>query len=684
MQIRSGSLALAALMGCLAMQAPVTLYAADAAPAKATKGAMDGLLDLLRDRGILSGAEADEFKRKMEEEKAHEIAEAVKKQQGPAPAQVVKNKELPPLKTTLPEEALTGLIDKAGKQQLLTPAEAALVKERYRKRAEFEKSVAATKGQRLPEKDLRSLIEVMKEQGLVGADEAQELTARLSDEFEAAEAAAAKAGTAPSLEKMPATIITAERQIPYVRSSMPQEDLTAMIDKAAAQRVLLPWETAFVKARYQKKVGLDQVAEAVSGEVKTEMRAEVNKAAKEEVASAGKSIAAPSWTKKISLSGDMRLRYEATFFDGGNDVLQNPLTPATLMNTTEDRQRFRVRARLNVNAKVNDEVEAVFGLATGNTTDPVSTNQTLGTYFNKKAIQVDQAYVAWKPGDWLTVRGGHFPNPWFSTDLVWDQDLNFDGIAATYRQRLNPEWTLFLTGGAFPIQEVEFSQRDKWLFAGQLGAEYRKEDELAAKLAVAYYGYSNMTGKVYDGLDIDNYSSAQFLQKGNSIFNLNTQATSLSDYKMGLLSDFSLLNLTGQLDLGYWHPFHLIFTADYVNNLGFDRAAMASRAGVSASEIVKGTEGYQLRLDVGYPKVREQWDWKAYLAYKRLEADAVLDAFTDSDFHLGGTNAKGWILGGELGLLKNTSLSARWMTTNEITGPAFAVDLFQLDLNVRF
>lgn len=682
MQIRSGSLALAALMGCLAMQAPVTLYAADAVPVKTTKGAMDGLLDLLRDRGILSGAEADEFKRKMEEEKAHEIAEAVKKQPGPAPVQVVKSKELPPLKTTLPEEALTGLIDKAGKQQLLTPAEAALVKERYRKRAEFEKSVAAAKGQRLPEKDLRSLIEVMKEQGLVGADEAQELTARLSDEFEAAEAAAAKAGAAPPLEKMPATIITAERQIPYIRSSMPQEDLTAMIDKATAQRVLLPWETAFVKARYQKKVGLDQVAEAVSGEVKTEMRAEVNKAAKEEVASAGKSIAAPAWTKKISLSGDIRLRYESTFFDGSGNY-NSIINPATLQiqNTTEDRQRLRTRARLNVNAKVNDEVEAVFGLATGNITDPVSTNQTLGTYFNKKAIQVDLAYVAWKPGDWLTVWGGHFPNPWFHTDLVWDQDLNFDGIAATYRHRLTPEWNLFLTGGAFPIQEIELSQRDKWLYGGQLGAEYRKEDELAAKLAVAYYGYSNIVGRVYDSADTDNYTAPQFMQKGNSLFNINPLSSTTVP---ALAADYGELNLTARLDLGYWHPFHLIFTADYVNNLAFDRAAVARRGGVTPGEVLKQTEGYQFRLDAGHPKVREQWDWRAYMAYKRLEGDAVLDAFTDSDFRLGGTNAKGWILGGELGLLKNTSLSARWLTTNEITGPTFAVDLFQLDLNVRF
>ncbi len=682
MQIKSGGLALAALVGCLAMHTPVTLYAAEGAPVKAAKGAMDGLLDLLRDRGILSGAEADEFKRKIEEEKANDIAEAVRKQQGAPPTQVVKSRELPPLKTTLPEEALTGLIEKAGKQQLLTPEEAALVKERYRKRAEYEKSVAAARGKRLPEKDLRALLEVMKEQGLVGSDEATELTARLSAEFEAEEAATAKGGVAASpVEKIPATVITAERQIPYIRSSMPSDDLQTLIDKAGKQRVLLPWETAFVKARYQKKIGLDQVAEAVSGDVKTEMRAEVNKAAKEEVASAGKSIAAPAWTKKISLSGDMRLRYETTFFDKNNnyDSVINPLS-LSLMNTTNDRNRIRIRARLNANIKVNDEVKAVIGFATGTITEPVSTNQTLGTYFNKKAIQLDQAFMAWQPGEWLTVWGGHFPNPWFSTDLVWDKDLNFDGIAATYRYRLNPEWGLFLTGGAFPVQELEFSQRDKWLLGGQLGAEYRKEEQLSAKVGVAYYSYSNITGQVYAQKDLPNYSNPQFMQKGNSLFNINPLGTTVP----ALLSDYDELNATAQVDLGYWHPFHLIIGADYVYNLGFDRKAIAQRVNKTPGEIAEDIEGYQFSIAVGYPKVREQWDWRAFLAYKRIGSDAVLDAYTDSDFNLGGTNAKGWILGGEVGLLKNTSISAKWMTSNEIRSTPFSVDLLQVDLNVRF
>jgi hypothetical protein len=67
-----------------------------------------------------------------------------------------------------------------------------------------------------------------------------------------------------------------------------------------------------------------------------------------------------------------------------------------------------------------------------------------------------------------------------------------------------------------------------------------------------------------------------------------------------------------------------------------------------------------------------------------LERDAVLDAFTDSDFNLGGTNAKGFVLGGSYGVEKNAWLTARWFSANEIDGPPLSIDTLFLDLNVRF
>jgi hypothetical protein len=72
------------------------------------------------------------------------------------------------------------------------------------------------------------------------------------------------------------------------------------------------------------------------------------------------------------------------------------------------------------------------------------------------------------------------------------------------------------------------------------------------------------------------------------------------------------------------------------------------------------------------------------LFYKYLESDAVMDAYTDQDFHLGGTNAKGWIIGGDFGLTRNVWLSTRWFTANEISGPPLAIDVFHFNVNAKF
>ena len=74
----------------------------------------------------------------------------------------------------------------------------------------------------------------------------------------------------------------------------------------------------------------------------------------------------------------------------------------------------------------------------------------------------------------------------------------------------------------------------------------------------------------------------------------------------------------------------------------------------------------------------------ALFTFARRRSDAVLDAFTDSDFHLGGTNAKGYFVGGGLSIAKDVDLSARWLSAREVTGAPYSVDVIQVDLNGRF
>ena len=388
------------------------------------------------------------------------------------------------------------------------------------------------------------------------------------------------------------------------------------------------------------------------------------------------------WSQRVRVSGDFRLRYEQDLFDAGNGDFLNPSNPTQIMNSTVDRQALKLRARLGVDAKVADDFQVGIGLATDTNRSPgspVSTNATLGDSFNKKALALDKAFLKWSPDPSFAIWGGRFPNPWYYTDLVWDPDINFDGVALQYHPQLSNLWGLFLSTGIFPVQEVELSQHDKWLFGSQVGAQYGSPDGLSAKFAVAWYDFMNTVGVVNNPAQpgLTNWTAPSFQQKGNTLMDIDPSSSILTAYA----SAFRELNLTGSLDLGYWQPVHVVLAADYVNNLGFNQADVNARTG---SSVKKETEGFQVGLSVGYPQMAEFGDWKGVCSYKYLEADAVMDAFTDSDFHLGGTNAKGWIAGLDLGLAKDVWLSTRWFSADEISGPKLSIDVLHVDINAKF
>ncbi|TXI37458.1 MAG: hypothetical protein E6Q51_03250, partial [Methylophilus methylotrophus] len=62
----------------------------------------------------------------------------------------------------------------------------------------------------------------------------------------------------------------------------------------------------------------------------------------------------------------------------------------------------------------------------------------------------------------------------------------------------------------------------------------------------------------------------------------------------------------------------------------------------------------------------------------------VLDGFTDSNFRLGGTDAKGWYVYGNYAIDKNAWISGRYMSADTVSGRPFSVDVLLIDLNARF
>jgi hypothetical protein len=493
-----------------------------------------------------------------------------------------------------------------------------------------------------------------------------------------------------------------------------------------------------IHVTYVPKVVREQIAQEVTSQV----------LAQEEGNGYAVPNQVPAWVNKMHFYGDFRTRYESDMFPRGNDTLgsfpnfnaintgspydisaNNQNFPSSI-NNNENRNRFRIRARLGVLADLGDGFSVDFRLATGENDSPVSENQTLGGAnggvqggdFSKYAVWVDRAsltYVA--PFDQpaaLKVSIGRFDNPFFSTNLIYADDLGFDGIAASGSYNFGGV-APFINAGAFPIYNTDFSfasnqpqkfaSHDKYLFGAQAGAVAIIQPQLIAKFGVADYDFANIAGKLSapctvvsasDQCSTDSYRPS-FAQNGNTYMALrdivattaNNNGTTSQYQYFGLASNFNVLAITGHLDANYFDAAHLWFDGEYVDNLAFSKTdvgnkAVNNRGQTSATnslgEFAGGNIGYFFNASIGHQKLAHRWDWNASLGYKHLETDAVVDGLTDSDFGLGGTNLQGYIAAGSLALSSKVWVRVRYLSADAIIGPTYRADVFQIDLNGKF
>jgi hypothetical protein len=160
----------------------------------------------------------------------------------------------------------------------------------------------------------------------------------------------------------------------------------------------------------------------------------------------------------------------------------------------------------------------------------------------------------------------------------------------------------------------------------------------------------------------------------------------------GLASRFRELAVTGRGELPAGPRLKVAVDAEAVWNLGFKASrvgalALNNRARCDTSGCTGfdgGRFGAMARLTLGSPVSGSAGSWSASLAYRHLESDAAVDAFTDPDFGLGGTNLQGYVLSATWGVLDQLSLTVRWMSADAIAGPTYRVDVFNTDLQVRF
>jgi hypothetical protein len=458
-------------------------------------------------------------------------------------------------------------------------------------------------------------------------------------------------------------------------------------------------------------VRVPYIPESVKADITNDVKQDVLAQAKTE--RWGDPGAFPDWLKHFTWYGDMRVRFQADRFPTDNV----PNAPVQILqaygvnidNSTEANNRLFIRARFGFDATVGDTVTVGMRLASGGVGDgsnPGSDNQTLGNYETRSSVGFDRAYLAYHPTSWFTLSGGRVGNPYFKpTTLVWAGDVSLEGVVVAFQPKLTSNLTWFTTAGVLPILQVNpvptNSASSKWLYAYQSGFDLKFAEASSFKLAAALYDYRNIEGTPNPTIFSTAYSNsaAEFRQTGNTVFDidgkLNTQ-DGTTNYLFGLASKFHVANLSTQLDLGFIGPVHFIVDGDWVDNLGFNEAEIERRTGL---QVNKDTKGWQTRFAVGYPTMQQKYAWQAYIGYRYVQGDATLDAFTDQDFHLGGTDAKGYYLGAEYAFEKNTYLNLRWFSAKQISGVELAlppgatdvpsqlplaIDVLQLDVQTSF
>lgn len=431
------------------------------------------------------------------------------------------------------------------------------------------------------------------------------------------------------------------------------------------------------------------------------------------------------------------------FNETGPYDFANQLVPR--INTLRDkRNNLQLRARIGIEVKVADRFELGFQLATGDDPSPISTNATLSGGFRKRDIWLQNAYVKGDLIPGITAMLGRFDNPLRVTDLMFDPDLALDGVygqADITRLLGTDSVSLAVRGGAFPImfEDPDFPStspdkrnfRDRYLFSGQVELGKKFANGVAVHVAGAYHDFTYLRGHVSEPCDIYSVENVEcstdalrplYATKGNTLMFLrrfdNTSNPNPADPRtpqyLGLKFAYRVLDVNGSVIIPIAEHVVAKLTGNYLYNFGFDPKNICAEGpdgaplnnvvltdaanplqgacdAANPARFVGGNEGYAAYFSIGdsnlfsvNPRRAKRGAWALNLAYKYLQSDAVPDSFTDSDFHLGGTNAKGYFIGGAWAPYDGITIGGRWLSANQIVDAPLAIDVLHVDLGVAF
>ena len=456
----------------------------------------------------------------------------------------------------------------------------------------------------------------------------------------------------------------------------------------------------------RKRLITDQEAE----EVRTEL-------VKESASTAAGKWKLSTPITEIELYGDVRLRYE---YRGGR-LPDHYQFGQDNQNDWYERHRERYRLRVGLRGTLADDW--FFGLRLETNTDPRSTNVTFGADssggpFSKgdDGIFVGQAYFGYTGFPDFKFTGGRMPQPLITTSMLWDDDINPEGLAEQWKHTFTFN---FGGGGGEAVQS--YSKEGKAVVA-HAAEPFKLKLDVFANFAQFVYDDENpenpigpnptTTAKRFNARKFQpsdafmlawqvgarlTFPNNVYFQLAPTVYNYTGNGDTFNVHFQGdpggnQTGINSLLVFDMPMEVGWklWNLPMRIFGEFAVNFDADDRAEAAGHAGGGGQRYA-----WELGLGVGQLKAKGDWEIRAWWQHSdqfSLDTNLVDGDVFDARVNIQGIAVKaGYMLADSISL--NLTYSYGWRTNgNYGTGgigniPINPVDEYQLlqaDMSVKF
>jgi hypothetical protein len=401
--------------------------------------------------------------------------------------------------------------------------------------------------------------------------------------------------------------------------------------------------------------------------------------------------------KSITFYGDLRLRYELREGTTGAGTATNA---STILGhgDSETMNRWRYRLRFGVKGDLYDNFFYGIRLATNPNYDR-SGNVTFGHSdaagpFGKdqSLLAIDQVFLGWKPNEDFTLTGGQMPNPLYTTNLVWDDNLNPTGAAEQWDHTFQDNLEVFATAGQYVYQAASGNGitntiggssnfPNTFMYAEQIGFKYKFDDNTSFKAAATMYSYSgteSTSATTVAGLYSSSPLNLTGANQSPSFFNGPfVGAASAPTTNISGINDLLVLETPMEFDFKAWGVPMRVF-GDFAYNFEASARADAARGaieaingtastgnvGVTGTGTVAGNNALvnsptfqgvltsgkglldQAAYQIGYEAgaLKKKGDWQTRLYWQSTGYYAVDPNLIDADIFNAATNMQGVVV----------------------------------------